>query len=84
MVCTRPLRDRPYRRQAARPGRAGELTPTERRVAELAATGRSNKEIAQSLFVTINTVEGHLSHAYAKLGIRSRAQLAHRLGGSRQ
>ena len=66
---------------ARRPGRAGELTPTERRVAELAATGRSNKEIARSLFVTINTVEGHLSHAYAKLGVRSRAQLAHRLGG---
>lgn len=46
--------------------------------------GRSNKEIAQALFVTINTVEGHLSHAYAKLGIRSRAQLAHRLGSSRR
>jgi DNA-binding CsgD family transcriptional regulator len=66
---------------ARRPGRAGELTPTERRVAELAAMGRSNKEIAQCLFVTINTVEGHLSRAYAKLGVRSRAQLAHRLGG---
>ncbi len=60
---------------ARRPGRAGELTPTERRVAELAANGRSNKEIARALFVTVNTVEGHLSHAYAKLGIRSRAQL---------
>jgi DNA-binding CsgD family transcriptional regulator len=69
---------------ARRPGRAGELTPTERRVAELAAAGRSNKEIAQALFVTINTVEGHLSHAYAKLGVRSRTQLAHRLGSSRQ
>jgi DNA-binding CsgD family transcriptional regulator len=65
---------------ARRPGRAGELTPTERRVAELAVTGRSNKEIARALFVTVNTVEGHLSHAYAKLGIRSRAQLAHRFG----
>lgn len=64
---------------ARRPGRAGQLTPTERRVVELAATGRSNKEIAQALFVTINTVEGHLSHAYANLGVRSRAQLAHRL-----
>jgi DNA-binding CsgD family transcriptional regulator len=61
---------------ARRPGRAGELTPTERRVAELAATGRSNKEIARALFVTINTVEGHLSRAYAKLGVRSRTQLA--------
>jgi len=64
---------------ARRPGRAGELTPTERRVVELAATGRSNKEIARALFITINTVEGHLSHAYAKLGVRSRAQLARRL-----
>ena len=69
---------------ARRPGRAGELTPTERRVAELAARGRSNKEIAQALFVTINTVEGHLSHAYVKLGVRSRTQLAHSLGSSRQ
>jgi DNA-binding CsgD family transcriptional regulator/tetratricopeptide (TPR) repeat protein len=67
---------------ARRPGTAGELTPTERRVAELAATGRSNKEIARALFISINTVEGHLSHAYAKLGIRSRAQLAHRLAGA--
>ena len=56
--------------------RRGELTPTEQRVAELATEGLSNKEIAQALFVTVNTVEAHLSHAYAKLGIRSRAQLA--------
>ena len=64
---------------ARRPGAAGELTATERRVVELAANGRSNKEIAHALFVTINTVEGHLSHAYVKLGVRSRAQLAHQL-----
>jgi DNA-binding NarL/FixJ family response regulator len=64
---------------ARRPSAAGELTPTERRVVELAAEGRSNKEIAHALFVTVNTVEGHLSHAYAKLGIHSRTQLAHRL-----
>jgi DNA-binding CsgD family transcriptional regulator len=64
---------------ARRPGGSGELTPTERRVVELAAAGHSNKEIARTLFVSINTVEGHLSHAYAKLGVRSRAQLAHRL-----
>jgi DNA-binding CsgD family transcriptional regulator len=54
----------------------GELTPTEQRVAELATEGLSNKEIAQALFVTVNTVEAHLSHAYAKLGIHSRSQLA--------
>jgi DNA-binding NarL/FixJ family response regulator len=45
-------------------------------VAELAAEGRANKEIAQALFVTVRTVEAHLSQAYAKLGVRSRAQLA--------
>lgn len=64
---------------ARRPGRAGELTSTERRVVELAANGRSNKEIAQALFVAISTVEGHLSRAYGKLGVRSRAQLAHQV-----
>jgi DNA-binding CsgD family transcriptional regulator len=51
------------------------LTASERRVAELAAVGRTNKEIAQALFVTLKTVELHLSHAYRKLGIRSRRQL---------
>jgi ATP/maltotriose-dependent transcriptional regulator MalT len=57
----------------------GELTESERRVVELAAGGLSNKEIARALFVTVNTVEVHLSHAYAKLGVRSRTQLARRL-----
>jgi DNA-binding CsgD family transcriptional regulator len=51
------------------------LTASERRVAQLAAEGMSNKEIAQTLFITIKTVEVHLSHAYRKLGISSRAQL---------
>jgi DNA-binding CsgD family transcriptional regulator len=51
------------------------LTASERRVAQLAAEGMSNKEIAQTLFVTIKTVEVHLSHAYRKLEISSRAQL---------
>jgi DNA-binding CsgD family transcriptional regulator len=51
------------------------LTASERRVVQLAADGMSNKEIAQTLFVTIKTVEVHLSHAYRKLGISSRAQL---------
>jgi DNA-binding NarL/FixJ family response regulator len=56
------------------------LTASERRVAELAAEGRTNKEIAQSLFVTLKTVELHLSHAYRKLGIRSRHGLSAALG----
>jgi DNA-binding CsgD family transcriptional regulator len=55
------------------------LTASELRVVELAALGLSNKEIAGRLYVTVYTVEAHLSHAYAKLGVRSRAQLAARL-----
>ena len=64
---------------ARRPAHAGELTATERRVAELAADGLANKEIARTLVVSVSTVEYHLSNAYAKLGIRSRAQLGARL-----
>jgi DNA-binding CsgD family transcriptional regulator len=57
--------------------RAGgdELTQTEARVAQLAANGRSNREIASELFMGVSTVEAHLSHVYRKLGIRSRAGL---------
>ena len=58
-----------------------ELTPAELRVVALAAEGLANKEIARTLFVTVHTVELHLSHAYRKLGVRSRSQLAARLGG---
>jgi DNA-binding CsgD family transcriptional regulator len=60
---------------------ANELTESERRAAELAARGLSNKEIAAALFVTVHTVELHLSRSYAKLGVRSRAQLQARLAG---
>jgi ATP/maltotriose-dependent transcriptional regulator MalT len=59
-----------------RPAPPGDLTPTERRVAELAAAGFSNKEIAAELVVSVYTVEKHLSHVYGKLGVRSRTQLA--------
>jgi len=55
------------------------LTPTERRVAELASQGRSNKEIAAALFVTPKTVDTQLSRIYGKLGVHSRTALAHRL-----
>ena len=55
------------------------LTPSERRVAEMAAEGPTNREIAQALFVTPKTVEVHLSSVYRKLGISSRAQLARTL-----
>ncbi|MEA2126606.1 MAG: hypothetical protein QOI80_3388 [Solirubrobacteraceae bacterium] len=60
---------------------ADALTASERRVAELAAGGRANREIAAELVVTVRTVEFHLSHAYTKLGIQSRAELADALGG---
>jgi DNA-binding CsgD family transcriptional regulator len=57
------------------------LTASERRVAELAAQDKSNKEIAQALFVTVKTVEVHLSSVYRKLAINSRRQLATALSG---
>jgi len=68
------------RATGARPRRASltgleALTPSERRVAELAAGGMSNPEIAQAVFVTLNTVEGHLRHVYQKLSVSSRKQL---------
>ena len=46
------------------------LTPSELRVARLAARGPSNREIAQELYVTLKTVEGHLARTYVKLGDR--------------
>jgi len=55
------------------------LTPTEGQVASLATAGRSNKEIASELSVTVRTVETHLTSVYAKLGVRSRTELAARL-----
>jgi DNA-binding CsgD family transcriptional regulator len=58
---------------------ADALTPSELRVARLAAEGLSNGQIASQLYLTSKTVEWHLSHAYRKLGISSRAQLAEAL-----
>jgi DNA-binding CsgD family transcriptional regulator len=51
------------------------LTASERRIAELAADGLTNREIAQTLFVTDRTVEGHLTNVFTKLGVRSRTSL---------
>lgn len=56
------------------------LTPSERRIAELAAEGLTNREIAEALWVTRKTVEYHLSRVYAKLGVPSRAALPVALG----
>jgi DNA-binding CsgD family transcriptional regulator len=58
------------------------LTPSERRVAEMAAENMTNKDIAQALFVTPKTVEVHLSSVYRKLEISSRAQLPDALGAA--
>jgi DNA-binding CsgD family transcriptional regulator len=59
--------------------RAEGLTPAERRVADLVAEGRTNREVAATLFLSERTVATHLSHIYAKLGVRSRTELARRL-----
>ena len=56
------------------------LTPSERRVAQMAADGQTNREIAQTLFVTPKTVEMHLSNVYRKLEITARSQLPRALG----
>jgi DNA-binding CsgD family transcriptional regulator len=60
------------------------LTPAERRVAALVAEGRTNREVAAALFLGERTVETHLSHVYAKLGVRSRAELARRFRADEQ
>jgi DNA-binding NarL/FixJ family response regulator len=67
-------------RRVARRG-VDSLTPAELRVAQRAAEGSTNREIAEDLFVTTKTVEMHLANAYGKLGIRSRTQLAEALRG---
>jgi DNA-binding CsgD family transcriptional regulator len=66
------------RREALLSG-PGSLTPSERRIAELAAGGQSNREIATNLFVTPKTVEYHLRNAYRKLDIQTRHELAQAL-----
>ncbi len=60
--------------------RAEGLTPAERRVADLVANGRTNAEVAATLFLAERTVASHLTRVYAKLGVRSRTELARRLG----
>ena len=58
------------------------LTAGERRVAERAAEGDTNREIAQNLFLSLKTVETHLGHVYKKLGISSRQQLGSALSAA--
>jgi DNA-binding CsgD family transcriptional regulator len=68
-----------------RPWRTGmeALTPSELRVARLAAEGRSNRQIAGELYVTLKAIEGHLARVYAKLGLEGRGQLADALAAEK-
>ena len=59
-----------------------ELTEAERRIAELVAEGRTNREVAATLFLTEHSVETALTRVYRKLGVRSRAELAHLLASN--
>jgi DNA-binding CsgD family transcriptional regulator len=82
-----PLWEERARRELAsfggRPSRKTGLTASERRVAELVAQGKTNREIAALLVISERTVATHLTHVYAKLGLRSRTELARRLLAAR-
>jgi DNA-binding CsgD family transcriptional regulator len=67
-------------RLSAAVGGVESLTPSELRVARMASEGRRNREIAEALFISLRTVETHLTHAYQKLDIRSRSELGSALG----
>jgi DNA-binding CsgD family transcriptional regulator len=62
-------------RRRRRHENANRLTAQEQRVAELAASGATNPEIARQLYLSVSTIETHLGHIYAKLGVRSRREL---------
>ena len=67
-------------RVSDRAGRKGALSPSERRVAELAASGMTNRNIAAAMYISPKTVESNLARIYAKLGIHSRAELGRHVG----
>jgi DNA-binding CsgD family transcriptional regulator len=62
------------------PSRDLALTPSERRVAELAASGMTNKDVAAALFISPKTVEANLARVCRKLGIKTRAELGRLIG----
>ncbi|HUB09904.1 MAG TPA: LuxR C-terminal-related transcriptional regulator [Myxococcales bacterium] len=80
-----PLWAKKARQELARIGRPAakrdELTETERRLAELAASGLSNQEVAERAFVSLKTVEANLTRVYRKLGVRSRVGLVNAIHG---
>ncbi len=72
------------RRISGRASSSGALTPAEERIAALVAEGKTNREVAAALFLSERTVEGHLSHVFGKLGVRSRTELARKLASRDQ
>jgi DNA-binding CsgD family transcriptional regulator len=66
-------------RTGVRAAQPASLSPTERRIADLVAEGRTNREVADALFVSVKTVEANLSRVYHKLGVRSRTELTRRI-----
>jgi DNA-binding CsgD family transcriptional regulator len=76
----RPWADRTRHELAAAGPEAEQLTAQEHRVAELVARGATNREVAGALFLSQKTIEFHLRNVFRKLGLRSRAQLAHLAG----
>jgi DNA-binding CsgD family transcriptional regulator len=80
LLCAKLLRDKPGINAPESPLSAGAdgvslLSDAERRVASLAAQGYTNREIARKLFITVSTVEQHLTRAYKKLDIKRRIDL---------
>jgi DNA-binding CsgD family transcriptional regulator len=80
----RLLRDRGVQRAGGRPDPAAkrwpELTASELAVVRLVSQGATDREVAQRLYISAHTVNSHLRHVFAKLGIRSRVELAHQAG----
>jgi DNA-binding CsgD family transcriptional regulator len=61
---------------------SSELTPTEQRIAQLVGEGKKNREVADSLFISVKTVEANLSRIFHKLGVRSRTELTRRMAAT--
>ena len=75
-----PRRHAEPTRIGGRPPAPSDLSPSEEQVALLVADGRSNREVAASLFVSVHTVEANLKRIYRKLGVRSRVEPARKIG----